>query len=187
MSEDVSTSVFAGGKGFSMYKAICSSFGEAFERFVGIFEFFEIKQELIYGSYKDLKKLDKNASHPSILQNFRSEDFDSDQFVFDDFMEETTISWVKGEHYFSGEEIYFPAVLMLIYYKPHLKDEKRIGYSTSGGLTSHFTYRGGKKHGLTEILERNEINLTWYVNRQPKRIEIDQIKNPKLKKISTLY
>ncbi|MGJ8730770.1 YcaO-like family protein [Listeria aquatica] len=182
MSEDVSTSVFAGGKGFSMYKAICSSFGEAFERFVGIFEFFEIKQELIYGSYKDLKKLDKNASHPSILQNFRSEDFDSDQFVFDDFMEETTISWVKGEHYFSGEEIYFPAVLMLIYYKPHLKDEKRIGYSTSGGLTSHFTYRGGKKHGLTEILERNEINLTWYVNRQPKRIEIDQIKNPKLKK-----
>ncbi|HFE9852295.1 YcaO-like family protein [Enterococcus faecalis] len=182
MSENISTSVFAGGKGFSMYKAICSSFGEAFERFVGIFEFFEIKKELVYGSYKDLKKRNINMVHPKQLQNFIPEDFESDTFLFDKFTEDTKISWVKGEYYFSGKEVYFPAALMLIYYKPHFENEKRIGYSTSGGLTSHFTYYGGKKHGLTEILERNEINLTWYVNKKPKRIDIDKITNPKLKK-----
>jgi len=182
MSEDISTSVFAGGKGFSMYKAICSSFGEAFERFVGIFEYFEIKKDLIYGTYNDLIKMNKKVIHPKELQNFRLEDFSSSEFLFDEFTEDTTISWVKGEYYFSGEEVYFPAILMLIYYKPSIKEEKRIGYSTSGGLTSHFTYEGGKKHGLTEILERNEINLTWYVNKKPKRIKIDKVKSPKLKK-----
>jgi len=182
MSEELSTSVFAGGKGFSLYKAICSSFGEAFERYIGIFEFFEVKDELIYGSYKDLKGMNKNAIHPKTLQNFRHDDFGPDTFLFDPFTETTEIGWIRGEYYFSGDEVYFPASLILIYYKALSEGEARIGYATSGGMTSHFTYEGGKKHGLTEILERNEINLTWYVNKPPKKINLDNVRNHNLKK-----
>lgn len=183
LSENISDSVFAGGKGFSMYKAICSSFGEAFERFVGLFEYFQIYNKLIFSTSRELSASGKEVIGPKEIQNFRDEDFSKKTFLFDRFDEDTKICWVKGERYFTGEPVYFPASLMLIFYKPLFKEEKRIGYSTSGGLTSHYTYEGGKKHGLTEIMERNEINLTWYVNKQPKLIDLDEVRSKKLKKL----
>jgi len=82
--------------------------------------------------------------------------------------------------YISGNDFYIPACLILMYYKPQSKKERRIGYATSGGLTSHFLEDSGIEHGLMEIIERHEINLSWYCRIKPEEVIIDDINDKQL-------
>lgn len=180
MSVKLNESIFAGGKGFSFYKAICSSLGESFERLMACLEYFIQKDQVELGTYKDLLQRGLKPIHPEGVQSFSEEQFGDDEFLFEKFDEETYTSWVKMEDMLNGEDIYVPACIILMFYKPDTMDEKRVGYATSGGLTSHYLESNGIKHGLTEIIERHEINLSWYCGIQPEEIVLDEIKNEKL-------
>lgn len=184
MSVKLNESIFAGGKGFSFYKAICSSLGEAFERFMACLEYFNQKDDLFVGSYNDLINQGYRAIEPEKFELFSEEQFQDENFLFDKFTRDSKTSWLKMNFVISKEEVYVPACIVLMYYKPKEKDEDRIGYATSGGLTSHFTKDKGVEHGLLEIIERHEINLSWYCKIPPKRIILDEIKNEKLMKYS---
>lgn len=182
MSVKLNESIFAGGKGFTMYKAICSSLGEAFERLIACLEYFLQKDHLVKGSYNELLELGLNAVHPSQLRFFAEEHLSQEDFPFDDFDEETSITWITMEELFSGNEVYIPASIILMYYQPETRGEQRVGYATSGGLTSHYLEEKGIEHGLTEIIERSEINLSWYCHIKPEEIIIDDIKDKRLRK-----
>lgn len=180
MSVKLNESIFAGGKGFTLYKAICSSLGEAFERLMACLEYFEQKDHILLGSYNEIIGRGLKAIHPSDIKNFSDDQFDNDEFLFEEFQEDTYTSWLKMEDMRSGDEIYMPACLILMYYKPKSDAEKRIGYATSGGLTSHYLEEHGVQHGLMEIIERHEINLSWYCRIKPEEIVIDTIQNKQL-------
>lgn len=180
MSANLSESIFAGGKGFSIYKAICSSLGEAFERIMACLEYFEQKDQIVLGSYQDLIRQGLCAIEPKEITNFSKEQFLKEDFLFYEFNEDTFTSWIKMIEIESREEVYFPASLILMYYKPKSEEEKRIGYATSGGLTSHYLEDYGVQHGLMEIIERHEINLSWYCRVRPEEIIIDHIENKQL-------
>lgn len=180
MSANLSESIFAGGKGFSIYKAICSSLGEAFERIMACLEYFEQKDNIILGSYEDLMEQNLRAIKPEKINNFLQEQFLEEDFLFYKFNDETYTSWIKMMEVSSGEEVYLPASLILMYYKPENNREKRIGYATSGGLTSHYLEDKGIQHGLMEIIERHEINLSWYCRIPPEEIIIDHIEDKQL-------
>lgn len=175
-------SIFAGGKGFSMYKAICSSLGEAFERLMACLEFFCIKDKTIIGSYTALTSKGYHLISPKDIKIFSEEQLKSTNFLFDDFKGDSTVCWLKMKEMLTEKEIYVPASLILMYYASPIKSESRIGYATSGGLTSHFTPDLGSKHGLEEIIERHEINLSWYCFIPPKKIIIDHVENKKIAK-----
>lgn len=177
MSVKLNESIFAGGKGFTIYKAICSSLGEAFERLMACLEYFERRDQLILGTYRELNGRGLQAIHPSQINLFSDDQFKQEDFLFDEFTEDTTISWIKMRDYNTGEDRYAPACLLMMYHRPVDKNEKRIGYGTSGGLTSHFHEKNGTEHGLQEIIERHEINLSWYCKIRPQEIVIDDIQN----------
>lgn len=181
-SLSLSESIFAGGKGFTYYKAICSSLGEAFERLMACFEYFEQENNLVVSSYKDLVNKNINAANPADYSLFAKDQHEEKNFLFDKFNEDSIIGWVPMKEYRTDEEILFPASLVLMYYVQQEKNEDRIGYSTSGGLTSHFEYNRGILHGIEEIIERHEINLSWYCKNPPKAIILDKVKNSKLLK-----
>lgn len=182
MPVKLNESIFAGGKGFSFYKAICSSLGEAFERLMACLEYFNQKDNLIVASYNDLVKNGLKAMEPEKIKLFSEEQFQEENFLFDKFTKYSKTSWIKMKKLINDEEIYVPACIVLMYYKPIEKDENRIGYATSGGLTSHFSKDKGIEHGLLEIIERHEINLSWYCKIPPKKIIFDNVKNENLKK-----
>jgi ribosomal protein S12 methylthiotransferase accessory factor len=182
ISVKLNESIFAGGKGFSMYKAICSSLGEAFERLMACLEFFAIKGKTIIGSYSELTEKGYNLISPEKIKNFSEEQLKKENFLFDDFTENSTICWFKMYEMYSDNEIYVPASIILMYYVSPIKNEARIGYATSGGLTSHFNQHLGVEHGLLEIIERHEINLSWYCFIPPKNIVLDKVTNKKLAK-----
>lgn len=182
MSLKLNESIFAGGKGFTMYKSICSSLGEAFERLMACLEYFVQKDKIILGSYNDLQEQKLSPIHPSEIQNFSNEQFKDENFLFEEFNTDTYTSWIKTEDLISGEDVYLPACFILMYYRPESTKEQRVGYATSGGLTSHYLEENGVQHGLMEIIERSEINLSWYCNIQPEEIIIDSIDNKKLRR-----
>jgi ribosomal protein S12 methylthiotransferase accessory factor len=182
MSVRLNESIFAGGKGFTMYKAICSSLGEAFERLMACLEFLEQKDSLVDCTYLDLAEQGMAAIHPSRLRLFSAEQFEGEEFLFDEFEETTRLKWTRMQDYRTGGDIWVPACLMMMFYEPATRDEKRIGYATSGGLTSHFLEQHGVDHGLLEIMERHEINLSWYCKVRPQEIVIDETTHPKLAK-----
>ncbi|PFA17379.1 MULTISPECIES: YcaO-like family protein [Bacillus cereus group] len=182
MSVKLNESIFAGGKGFTLYKAICSSLGEAFERLMACLEYFIQKDNVFLGTYKDIQEKGFKAIHPSEIKSFSEEQFFDENFLFEEFDEETYTSWMIMEDLHSGEDIYIPACLILMYYKPKSDQEKRIGYATSGGLTSHYLENHGIEHGLMEIIERHEINLSWYCKIKPEEVIIDEIKHKQLAK-----
>ncbi|WP_232713552.1 YcaO-like family protein [Bacillus xiapuensis] len=182
MSVKLNESIFAGGKGFTLYKAICSSLGEAFERLMACLEYFEQKERIVLGSYLDLQRQGMKAIHPKEIRNFSADQLTEENFLFEEFHEDTYTSWMQMEELNTGDSIYIPACLILMYYKPQSTAEKRIGYATSGGLTSHYLEQHGIEHGLMEIIERHEINLSWYCKIKTEEIIIDQIHNKQLKR-----
>ncbi|MFZ5353999.1 MAG: YcaO-like family protein [Bacillota bacterium] len=180
MSVRLNESIFAGGKGFTLYKSICSSLGEAFERLMACLEYFVAKEDIILGTYNELTAKGLKAVHPSEICNFSEEQFNEENFLFEKFTEDTYTSWTTMQDFNTGETIYIPACLILMFYRPRSKEEKRIGYATSGGLTSHYLEQHGVEHGLLEIIERHEINLSWYCRIKPEEIVIDDIENKNL-------
>ena len=141
----LSESIFAGGKGFTYYKAICSSLGEAFERFMACLEYFMQKENIIVATYNDLCKQRKLAANPKDYSLFSPMQHKQENFLFDEFNENSVIGWIPMKEYRTDREILFPACLVLMYYVQQAKNEARIGYSTSGGLTSQFEPERGKK------------------------------------------
>lgn len=181
-SVSLSDSIFAGGKGFTFYKAVCSSLGEAFERFMGCLEYFLQDENIVISTYKELSNENRCAVNPRDYSLFSEKQHEAINFLFDKFDVNSKIAWIAMKEYSTGKEILFPASLVLMYYPRQEKDEARIGYATSGGLTSHFKSEQGIGHGITEIIERHEINLSWYCKIPPKEILLDEIENPVLRK-----
>lgn len=178
----LSESIFAGGKGFTYYKAICSSLGEAFERFMACLEYFVQEQNIVVATYKELCAQNRYAADPKYYSIFSEVQHAQNNFLFDKFDEESVIGWIPMKEYLTGKEILFPACLVLMYYTQQHRNEERIGYSTSGGLTSHFDSERGTLHGIEEIIERHEINLSWYCKEPPKEIILDRVENLRLLK-----
>lgn len=178
----LSESIFAGGKGFTYYKAICSSLGEAFERFMACLEYFVQEKSIVVASYKELCEQHRVAANPKDYSLFSEVQFMQDNFLFDRFDENSKVGWIPMKEYSTNRDILFPACLALMYYVQQAKNEARIGYSTSGGLTSQFEPERGILHGIEEIIERHEINLSWYCKVPPKEIVLDKVENPHLLK-----
>lgn len=180
MSVKLNESIFAGGKGFTLYKSICSSLGEAFERLMACLEYFEQKDQIILGTYRELVNQNYQVIHPSEIVNFSDQQFEEENFLFERFTEDTYTSWITMKDFHTEEDVLIPACLILMYYRPKSQEEQRIGYATSGGLTSHYQESRGFEHGLQEIIERHEINLSWYCKLKPKEIILDEITDKNL-------
>jgi len=176
----LSESIFAGGKGFTYYKAICSSLGEAFERFMACLEYFVQQENIVVATYKELNTQNFYAANPNDYRLFSDAQYEQKNFLFDKFDEDSKIGWIPMKEYGTDKEILFPAALVMMYYVPQTKDEARIGYSTSGGLTSQFEPERGILHGIEEIIERHEINLSWYCKIPPTEIVLDKVENSQL-------
>lgn len=78
----LSESIFAGGKGFTYYKAICSSLGEAFERFMAYLEYFEQEKNIVVASYKELCEQKRHAANPKDYSLFSEEQHKQENCLF---------------------------------------------------------------------------------------------------------
>jgi ribosomal protein S12 methylthiotransferase accessory factor len=166
-------SLFAGGKGFGLNDMFVSSLGETVERLLGALYYYSAGTEHRYGTYRDLTRQGVRCLAPEELPLFAPEQYADPDFLFEPFTETSLLGWVTGTRLFSGEEVAVPAQLVELVY-PRRPDEAVIGHSSSGGLSSHTSRTRALFHGITELIERDAINLRWYTGAPLTRITIDR-------------
>lgn len=144
--------------------------GEAVERVIGSYAYFEKDMgEIIYGSYNSLAGKGINCIKPDELPLFHEEQYKEKNFPYKPFTKDSQLGWIKGKKLISGDDIYLPAQLIMIFYSPK-RQEDLIGYATSGGLDSHINVYEGIYHGICELIERDAVNIRWICKIPPEKI-----------------
>jgi len=175
--------IFGGGKGFILSSMVIASIAETIERVLGSFAFFEVRDKLLYGTYSSLISQGVKCVSPEEIPLFAKEQYTED-FIYKPFTSNSFLGWIKGRKLISGEEVYYPAQLGLMLCFVHPKEEI-IGYATSGGLSCHINLYEAIYHAITELIERDAVNLRWICKIPPQRIKIskEQISSPILRNL----
>jgi len=161
-----------GGKGVGMGGPVLSALGEASERLLAVLHFQGIVDRLEFAGCEVLERSGRRALGPDRLPLFAPEQHAQRGFKFHPFRRDTPICWHPAVELLSGEPIWVPAQLALLYYKSR-SGEAMIGYPTSGGLGFARTRRRAILHGLYEFMERDAINVRWYCRLAPPQVQID--------------
>lgn len=169
----LNSSVTAGGKGFELPSSFLSDLGESVERISGAFAFLKENLEICAGSYNSLQKVGQNAIAPEAVPLFADEQYASPDFFFQPFTRESEFNWIKGRRLISQEDIWIPLQLVLFFYIPSI-EESSIGYSSSSGMASHIDEALAIIAGVTELVERDALMLSWYSNIPLRRVEVDK-------------
>lgn len=174
MDPGVNDTLFGGGKGFDFGSTTVSSLGEATERAVaGLVASSPDPERRVLSTYSDLVCDGEEALGPDDIFLFSDEQYQEEGFLYKPFTTETVLQWIKGRRLLSGESIWVPSQLVDMV---HIYDvgEEIIGYPVSGGLSCHTSYLNAAYHGLTEVIERDAINISWYTEKLPRRVRIDE-------------
>lgn len=175
MEPGVNDTLFGGGKGLRLADTMLSTIGEAVERAVAALVSCSphLPSDRIFGSFDDLSERGFNAIDPETIGIFSDDQYDRPHFLYRRFERGTPVQWVEGVRLRSKEPILVPSQLvdMVHIYEPA---EEIIGYPVSGGLSCHTSQVAAVFHGLTEVIERDAVNVSWYTDQRPKRLRIDE-------------
>jgi len=161
-----------GGKGATLLRPALGALGEMAERLLGMLHFTAIADRILFGTYDQLRDSGRTAPGPSELPLFADEQYDSPGFEFARYTPTTPLGWIDGYDLTTGEQVWVPAQLVLMYYRPRLA-EANIGYATTAGLAFQTSRRAALVHGLCEVIERDALNIRWYSRLVPARVEVD--------------
>ncbi|MCR8454456.1 MAG: YcaO-like family protein [Crenarchaeota archaeon] len=159
-----------GGKNVSLSLAIFGAMGEALERALAVLHSQRLRVyglksgDIIFGAYKELSK-EYNLIGPDEIQFFHPRQFEDPYMPYEQFTDDTKISWVRGYRLLRGEEVYFPAQYACLGYRG-IFDEKPIAYSTSSGLAASPDFHQSIYKGILETIER-DIALLYWVSMTP--------------------
>jgi len=169
----VNETLFGGGKGFDLIGTTMSTLGEAIERTIAAFVSCSphLPGTRLMGSYNEMLESGHNTIDPETLGLFSEDQYDKQGFLYERFTRDTTIMWLEANRVVSGDTIFVPAQLLDMV---HIFDpgETVVGYPVSGGLSCHGSYEAALYHGITEVIERDAVNLSWYTNEQPFRVDV---------------
>lgn len=163
----------AGGKGFALSDMFLTSIGEGIERVVGALARFVDSNDRVTGTYRELTAGGTPCLAPENCPLFSDDQYGISDFAYDRFTEDSVLSWVEARRLISGERVYVPAQLVELF---HLADddEAQIGYAQSGGLSCHISRERAICHAATEIVERDQVNLRWYLRIPPEEVIFDR-------------
>lgn len=165
--------IYGGGKGHDLFGMTASSLGEAVERVLGAIACVELRRELLTGSYRDLAGRGLTCLHPDEAPIFAPEQYAAEADKFEQWAEDTRLGWVPGRRLLSGEQVYVPAQLVMLFYARD-EEEPRIGLAPSGGLASHINAWESLFHAILELFERDAVNLRWHARIPLDRIVLDR-------------
>lgn len=169
----IDKSMVAGGKGNTIPASFLGALGEGYERFAGVLKAFSQDLEMKTGSYASLIREGVPCLHPSDLPLFHEEQFKQPGFLFEPFEEDTVIRWVEGHRLVSGEAVWVPAQIAMFFYLQDPK-EATIAYAASCGMSAHVDRSMAVYNGITELIERDAMMISWYAKVPPPRIVFDR-------------
>lgn len=156
-----------GGAGFAKKEALNAAIGESLERCAaGLYR----SSRLRTASYA---QLGEEASAPSAFGLFSAGQYASPGFPFAPFTEDTPVRWVRARRWADAAPCWVPASQVYLYYR-RAKQETPIAPSISTGLAAGPSFEDAVLGGLSEILERDALSISW-LHRLPPRPVPDEV------------
>ena len=177
------------GKGKTDAQAKASGFGEAIERYSGIFQGDEIRRK---GSYE---KMADKAIHPNACMNFSEEQYQNRhqwnaahsswfQKVPEPFDGEREIEWTPVWSLTAEEFKYLPTAYC---YYGYPQPPKPDCWADSNGCAAGNTLEEAILQGFMELVERDCVALWWYNRLQRPRVDLDSFDDPYFQGIKQDY
>ena len=166
--------LFGGGKGFDLITTTMSSLGEAIERLIAalVSSSPHLPADRKVGSYDEMVGSGYPVISPAAIGLFSEDQYKQPNFLYRPFMTNLPIQWIEARRVCSGDKVWIPAQLvdMVHVYDPA---ESIVGYPVSGGLSCHRSYAEALYHGITEVVERDAINVSWYTDARPYVVDLE--------------
>ncbi|MEJ3748447.1 YcaO-like family protein [Actinomycetes bacterium KLBMP 9797] len=178
----VQKNLFGGGKGYGLPDMFLSSLGETVERVAGALAMVDSSRYAVTTA-RDLRRRHLTCLGQDEVWLFAPDQYGQPGFQYEPFTDTTTLTWIRGNRLVAGDEVWVPAQLVDLLHPSH-PDEVPIGYSVTGGLSCHVSTEDALFHAITEVLERDAMNLRWYAGVAPERLEVDV--TPRLSRTRTL-
>jgi oxazoline/thiazoline synthase len=177
------------GKGRTDSQARASGFGEAIERYSGVFQGDEIREK---GSYQ---QMGHKAIHPNACMNFSQQqyqnreewNFESQgwfQKVPEPFNEQREIDWTPIWSLTHQEFKYLPTAYCYYGYQP---DYKPDCWADSNGCAAGNTIEEAILQGFMELVERDAVALWWYNSLQKPQVDLDSFDEPYFQSLKQYY
>jgi ribosomal protein S12 methylthiotransferase accessory factor len=165
-----------GGAGLTQEEGLMATIGEGIERYCCNFYY---ENDLFYGTYNEYKN---KAVNPSDWILYSDLQYNSRNFPFKKFDENTKIRWVEGKSWISNKKKLIPASMVYIpYYHSNKEDVICPGIST--GLSCRSSMEEAILYGLYECIERDAFTIFWLNQLETPIVDMENIDNQELKNI----
>lgn len=170
----------SGGKGRTDIQARVSGFGEAIERYSGVFQGDEIRIKETY------QQLGDRAIHPNACMNFSQSQYSDrqnwnascqslSQRVPEPFDETNAIEWTPVWSLTQQEFKYLPTAYCYFGYP---KPEKPDCWADTNGCAAGNTLEEAILQGFMELVERDSVALWWYNRIQRPEVDLESFDEP---------
>ncbi|NER33451.1 MAG: TOMM precursor leader peptide-binding protein [Oscillatoria sp. SIO1A7] len=179
----------SGGKGRTDVQAQASGFGEAIERYSGVFQGDEIR---IQDSYESLGE---KAIHPNRCLNFSATQYrdrscwnaankDEFQRVPEPFDESEVIDWTPVWSLSQQDFKYIPTAYCYFGYP---KPEKPSCWTDANGCAAGNTIEEAILQGFLELVERDGVAFWWYNRLSRPEVALDSFDEPYFQAVVEYY
>lgn len=144
------------GVGVSMERALTAALGEAVEGYCA----YDIRQQLLRGSYREIAAADPRAVSPHELPLYSPGQYRKYGFRYRPFTEDAPLRWSKGVSAVTGKERILPAGLVYAAYRPE-PWETPLCHTIFGGVASSTSHDAAMLSGLYEVVERDAMMIWW--------------------------
>ncbi|NER03877.1 MAG: TOMM precursor leader peptide-binding protein [Okeania sp. SIO3C4] len=180
------------GKGRTDSQARASGFCEAIERYSGVFQGDEIREQ---GSYE---KLREKAIHPNQCMNFSEEQYQNRkewnveckgwfQKVPEPFDETRVIDWTPIWSLTAQEFKYLPTSYCYYGYPESDSSDLLDCWADSNGCAAGNTIEEAILQGFMELVERDCVALWWYNRLSKPQVDLDSFEQPYFQQLKQYY
>lgn len=134
-----------------------------------------ISTNLIEGTYKNIKKTNKNLLNPMTITRISAEDYANKKNKPPKSLEDSNFFWVEGFDELTHEKKWIPTDL--VYLHPNITNKYAIREIISTGLATGETLVDAKIRGLLECIERDSIVIMWQNMISYPRLKLNTINN----------
>jgi ribosomal protein S12 methylthiotransferase accessory factor len=177
------------GKGRTDLQSQASAFGEAIERYSGIYTGDEIRVKATYA------QLGESAIHPNALMQFSDAQYQNRQawnqkhsqfnWAPQPFESEREIEWTPVWSLTQAKFKYLPTAYL--YYNYPLLDDYQFCLANSSGCAAGNTLEEAILQGFMELVERDSVAIWWYNRLQRPAVDLASFNDPYLSALQDYY
>ena len=160
-----------GGTSLDPLEAKVRACGEAVERYCSFLPF---QDQMIYSPYK---KIAGRALPPDRFPLCTEEEYRNTSSFVARPDPRQSYHWVDGYSLTRQRELYVPALLVYLGYRPR-RAEEWFYHPISTGLGAGSSYAAAALSGACEIIERDAMMVAWYKRLSSPRIRLSSVRNP---------